>query len=211
MTLIDLSHSIASGMPEYPGTEPSVIEKAASITEHGYAEKRITIHSHTATHVDAPAHVIAGGRSLDQFGLNVFSGPGCLIDITPGFKLVELTDLLIFEPSIAKSEFVLLHTGWSRYWGRPEYFMDYPVLSAAAVAWLSAFPLKGIGVDMASVDPVADRSLANHRALLARNILIIENLTNLAALPKDGFIFNCLPIKIADADGAPVRAAAFLP
>ena len=70
--------------------------------------------------------------------------------------------------------------------------------------------IKGIGLDTIGLDPIADEALTLHRKLLADDrMVIIENLTNLEQV-GDGVVFFCaLPLKQADADGAPVRAAAF--
>ena len=211
VTIIDLSQAIAMGMPVYPGTEPVFVDKVATLVGQGYAEKRITFNSHTGTHIDAPSHIIAGGMNLASFSLAFFTGPACVVDIDSQHSgCVELAELLRAEQRIAGSEFVLLRSGWSRFWGTADYFDNYPVLSSEAAKWLSLFPLKGVGIDMISVDAVADTNYSNHRTLLARNILLIENLTNLATLPSANFTFSCLPLKIADADGAPVRAVALL-
>jgi len=66
--------------------------------------------------------------------------------------------------------------------------------------------LKGVGVDAISVDPVGSSTFVIHKIFLQKNILIIENLTNLERLPQT-CLFTCLPLKIKDADGSPVRAA----
>ena len=105
---------------------------------------------------------------------------------------------------------MLLHSGWERYWGEAEYFGAYPVLSPDAARWLSGFKLKGVGVDMVSLDEVDSTALVVHRALLAKNMILVENLANLGALVGKEFIFSCLPLKIAAADGSPVRAVAIL-
>ena len=46
--------------------------------------------------------------------------------------------------------------------------------------------------------------------ILEKEILIIENLTNLDKLLNREFEFNCIPLKIENADGSPVRAFARL-
>jgi arylformamidase len=66
MKVVDLSHLITVSMPVYPGTEPPRIEDACTIPEHGFAEKRLTMFSHTGTHIDAPGHILAGGARLDD-------------------------------------------------------------------------------------------------------------------------------------------------
>ena len=85
------------------------------------------------------------------------------------------------------------------------------MLSTETATWISGFRLKGLGVDMISIDREGTSDFPVHRILLAQNILIIENLTNLKGLPQVGFSFSCLPLKFENADGSPVRAIAIIP
>ena len=110
---------------------------------------------------------------------------------------------------IWQAEFILLQTGWSRHWGRKSYFSGYPVLSPEAAEWLSGFGFKGFGMDTMSVDPMDSERLPVHRAFLERETILIENLTNLAAVPCSPFLFSCFPLKLEEADGSPVRAVAY--
>ena len=112
--------------------------------------------------------------------------------------------------SLLAAGFALLHTGWARYWGTNDYFGRYPVLSPEAAGWLAGFGLKGYGVDAISADEIDSAALPVHRALLGRGMLIIENLDRLDPLLEREFTFSCLPLKIADADGSPIRAVAIL-
>jgi len=90
------------------------------------------------------------------------------------------------------------------------YFSGYPVLSENAVRWLQRFSLKGVGSDTISADKAETTAFPIHKNLLSRNCIIVENLTNLDALPEDGFVFSCLPLKTVNADGSPVRAVAMI-
>ena len=64
------------------------------------------------------------------------------------------------------------------------------------------------GVDFLVADDVLDPRRPAHVTLLHNDVLIVENLTNLAALPADGFTFHAVPAKIARAAAFPVRAYA---
>ena len=209
MQIVDLTQTISPQMPVYPGTEPPVFSLGCSLEVDGFREKKLTFFSHTGTHLDAPAHLLADGKTLDQFAAAQFIGPACCLDFS-AFKgeQIEVADLEPHGAQLAKVEFCLLHTGWSRYWGDPRYFLDFPVLSLAAAQWLCRFELKGIGFDAISADPVASLDLPIHQQLLGKNLVLIENLTNLESLTKQQFLFSCLPLKLADADGSPVRAVA---
>ncbi len=209
MTVIDLSHTISPEMPVYPGTEPPVFDIPVSIEKDGFLEKKITLFSHTGTHVDAPAHMCEGALTLDKMNVDNFVGEGFIIDVY-GLQntTIEKRALLPFKDKLQNTDFVLFYSGWSENWGSEKYFTEYPVLSEEAAEWICEFNLKGIGIDMISVDPVDSPNMQVHQALFKHNLIIIENLTNLAAIIKNEFTFLCLPIRIDEADGAPTRAIA---
>lgn len=212
MIIADLTHSLYPDMPVYPGTEPPLFTPVFLIENVGFRELKITMFSHTGTHIDAPAHILTSAKSLDQLPIDRFYGnalvlkPACL-----PHRLIDIGDLLPFEPAIEKSDFILFHTGWSRFWGTQAYFSGYPVLSEDAATWLCGFGLKGVGMDTISADTADSHDFPIHNILLKRELIIIENLTHLDRLPVSGFIFSCFPLKIETADGSPVRAVAILP
>jgi len=74
MKIIDLTHSISPNMPVYPGTEPPVFITGCSIDDISFLEKKITLYSHTGTHMDAPAHLIKGSKTLDLLPIEHFYG-----------------------------------------------------------------------------------------------------------------------------------------
>ncbi len=209
LTVTDLSHTISPTMPYFPGTEPPVFFKPFTLASHGFAEQRITMLTHSGTHMDAPAHLLEAGPTLEQLGLPHFIGVAATLDLSalPG-QPIAVNDLLPFRKLLNGKDFVLLHTGWSEHWGHARYFSSYPVLSEEAAQWLSGFDFKGIGVDTISFDVHDSSALPIHHIFLDRNIVLIENLVNLQNIPAAEFLFCCLPLKIAETDGAPVRAIA---
>ena len=209
VTIIDLTHPISEGMPVYPGTLPPTIKQANTVANDGYAEKLVSIYTHTGTHIDAPAHMLANGKTLDQLGAAHFVGTAFVIDVA-GLTVIERTFLESKEISIAACDFVLFHTGWAKHWGHPEYFDGFPILSLDAALWLAGRNLKGIGFDAISADPVGATDFPIHMVLFRAGMISIENLTGLDALFEKHFLFSCLPLKLEDADGSPVRAVAIL-
>lgn len=211
MEVVDLSHFISESMPVYPGSGPPGIVDACTIAKNGFAEKLLSLYSHTGTHIDAPGHILAGAATLDKLAVGHFYGPGWVLDISHvRGRHIGIADLQKEETRIAAVDFVLFHSGWAKYWGDAGYFAAYPVLSAAAAHWLAGFDLKGVGVDMISVDPMDSATLIIHKTLFEKNMVIVENLTNLEALIGKEFMFSCLPLKIAGGDGSPVRAVAII-
>ncbi len=81
MQIYDLSHPIEQNMPYFPLSEPPVIEQNATIEKNGYAEKIITFHTHTGTHIDAPGHIIPNGKNLRDFQVSKFGCNCSVVDI----------------------------------------------------------------------------------------------------------------------------------
>jgi len=209
MNVVDLSHVLAESMPVYPGTKPPRIVDSCTIRRHGFAEKLVSLYSHTGTHIDAPGHILGGAAGLDDFAAGYFLGPGRVLDVSAVQGApIEIAHIEEHEAELRNVEYALLHSGWARYWGDAQYFASYPVLSAAAAEWLAEFNFKGIGVDTISVDAPRSTAMTIHKIFFEKNMVIVENLTGLEALIGKEFIFSCLPLKWAAGDGSPVRAVA---
>jgi len=211
MLVVDLSHTIQPDMPCYPGTPAPVFLPLCSIEKDGFAEQLLTMSSHTGTHVDLPSHILQSGPSLDVFSIEQFAGKGAVIDVrdAPG----GIIGIEMLQPALAlirECEFLLLCTEWSSYWGTPQYYEGYPVLSHDAALWLAGCNLKGLGVDTMSVDTPDALDFPLHRTLLQSGILIIENLAELLSLLHQNFTFCCFPLKFANAEASPVRAVALV-
>lgn len=209
MKIIDLTHRIEEEMPVFPGTEKPVLQKANTIEKDGFAEVKITMYSHTGTHMDAPAHMLDQGTTLDQFPIEKFMGKGIILDFSNvNVKHIDVNALKVHEEEIKEVEFLILKTGWSKYWGTEVYYKGFPALNDEAVLWLTQFQLKGIGIDAISIDDMDSITFAVHKKLMEKDILIIENMTNLDAVGEEPFILSVLPLKTKDADGSPIRAVA---
>lgn len=209
MKIIDLTHEICSDMPVFPGTEPPIIKRANTFEKDGFREAKITMYSHTGTHIDAPAHMLDNGEYLDDLGIDHFIGNAIVLDYSNlETHLIDVQKLMPYEDKIKKVEFIIIKTGWSKYWGEKRYFEDFPALTEEAANWLAKFSLKGIGIDAISIDSINSKSFSVHKILLSKKILIIENLTNLDSINDEFFVLSILPLKNMDADGSPVRAIA---
>jgi kynurenine formamidase len=210
-TIIDLSHSINSNISVYPGTEQPQIKQLSTVQHEGFAEMSLVLNSHHATHVDAPYHMIEGGKTLDQFTADKFTGTAFVIDCRVlDQKEISIELLQAHTTELQQVDFVLFCTGWSKKWNTALYLSDYPVLSTAAATWLSQLPIKGVGFDAISPDEIDSLHYPNHKILLGKELIIIENLTNLDLLTGEIFELVCLPLKIEQADAAPARAVAIL-
>lgn len=211
MNVIDLSHPLQNNMPVFPGTQPVRVFTETDMATHGFVERRMHISTHTGTHVDAPAHLLDTGKTLSDLSLKHFVGKGRVVDYREiGTPIISRTLLEMSFSRPPALDFLLFLTGWSSKWGKGEYFENYPVFTKDAAAWLVANVRKGVGVDTPSVDRIDDNALPVHHALLANDLVIVENLCGLDQLLNQSFIFTCLPLAIDQGDGSPVRAAALI-
>ena len=213
MKIIDLTHTMSAEMPVYPGTEKPRFDPANTYERDGFKETRLSMFSHTGTHMDPPAHLFPGRTTLEQFPAEQFVGKAVVIDCTElgAGGRITMEHINRKRELADRAEFILFHTGWDRYWGKEEYFGDYPYIDDEVADYLTGMKKKGVGLDVIGLDPIADESLTLHRKLLWENeIVIIENLANLGTAGEGLFTFCALPLKYEDADGSPVRAIAML-
>src|SRR5690554_3717403 len=166
MKLCDLSHQLNNDTPVFSGMKKPAFKPAATLEKEGYRETHLSFDSHTGTHIDAPAHMLKNGKTLDQFPVDRFAGKALIISVPENTKRIEKDFLVQFGGKLTKAEFVLFKTGWSNFWGTQRYFEDFPTLSADAVEWLLTFSLKGIGFDVISADPMDSTTYPNHFSIL---------------------------------------------
>lgn len=216
MQYIDLSITIQSNMPYYPGDPAPSVAPALTIAEDGCHVMHLNIGSHTGTHVDAPSHFIPGGKTIDTIPLDRFIGRGLIISLPNlnEYHSISLADISPYADKLADADIVLFHTGWMDKAGT-DAFYKHPVISKEVAKLLAASQIKAVGVDMLNVDKTclgeelyAEGSMAAHEILLGNDILIIENLTNLSAVDFDNPTILFFPLAICGGDGSPVRAIA---
>jgi cyclase len=197
---------------------------------------RITLTTHTGSHVDAPSHygsatTYGSGvpRHIDELPLAWFYRPGVVLDLTDigtgvaGAAHIERElDRIGHTPS--PGDIVLLHTGADQRAGTPEYFTDFTGLDAPAVHLLLDLGVRVIGTDAFSLDApfghiiaryreTGDRSVLwpAHFAGRAREYCQLERLANLAELPSPhGFLVACFPVRITGAGAGWTRAVALV-
>ena len=215
----DLSQTLATGMPVYPGTDPVGVEPAATRDGDGYRTTRLDLDSHAGTHVDAPAHLV-DGPALGEFPLDRFAFDAALVDARDAGAR-EAIGVDRFRAGLAGDpeavDIAVLATGWDSHWGTERYF-DHPYLTAAAAEWLADRGLD-LAVDTVNPDPTpTDDAVAAdsddldepdgypaHEALFERDRLIVENLRGLGRLPPR-FELRAYPLRFDGADASPVRA-----
>jgi len=201
MNYIDLTHTITNNMPSHPLDVSVQLHSTATYHEHGVANESLCGGVHMGTHIDAPGHFVDNGKKITDFSIHTFIGQALCID---AHNQKIITKELLHNIPLQKDMIILFYTGWDTQLHEPHYFYDHPILDIACAQHLIDAGIKMIGVDFPSVD---NAPYAIHKLFLGNDILIIENLTNLASLVNEQFKLIALPLKI-DAHGAPARVIA---
>lgn len=213
--VVDLSHPIDEATPVYPGDPVVRVSPATTLAADGYNVLHLAMGSQTGTHVDAPYHFLDDGPRIDQLPLDLFLGPVVVADVRgkPAHARIEEADLAPVADRLGPGRILVLRTGWDEHWGRDAYF-DHPYLSGRAAAGIVAAGVRTVGIDALSLDQTVPGGepadgYAAHLAVLGAGGVIVENLRDLGAIAFPEPVLSVLPLRLAGADGAPVRAVAF--
>ncbi|MEV8514085.1 cyclase family protein [Dactylosporangium sp. NPDC051484] len=167
----------------------------------------LTLVGNTGTYLDAPYHYYEDRADLARLPLERLVGVPIAVVRASGRDAVTALDL--GDPQRLWGRAVLVHTGWARHWGTPRYLnLDCPHLSAGAVDALVDANAALVGIDSVRIDDPDDPARTAHARLLGADIPIIENLTNLDAVPDAGSRLTALPAPVRAMGSFPVRAVA---
>ncbi len=201
---IDISLTIYSGMPYWPDNPPVNVEPSQCLAHGDVCNvSKMTIGTHTGTHVDGINHFIKGGMGIDQMPLDATIGKARVIEIkdSQSIKVAEI------EPfNIQAGERILFKTQNSIRALKSEQFIENFVhISTEAAKYLAAKKVRTVGVDYLSVGGYQGNVVEVHQALLGSGIWAIEGL-NLSQVEPREYELICLPIKLKDGDGGLARA-----
>ena len=196
----DLTRTISQDMQVYEGDPQPKFDPHATIKDDKVNVTRITLGSHTGTHVDAPWHFLQEGNSIDMEPLDKFIGEAAIIDAS-GKNNVTAENFSGYD--IRSNDIVLIYTGTS------DRRTDFAYLDVSAAEWMVEHGVKSVGIDTASVEKYGIKDAPVHKMLLASNIGIIENLANLEQFAGSRMFFVCLPLPLKGIDGSPARAVLF--
>ncbi|XP_059148588.1 isatin hydrolase-like [Physella acuta] len=236
--VIDLSHAhkpntfMVPGMPKYKWNQ---ISKRDDTKKNNYYETgSYSTGEHGGTHLDAPAHFVKGGLTLEFLPIENTIAEGVMIDCSeearqnPRYQVtVEKIESWESEHGpIPQQAAVIFNFGWFKFFDDPVKFVGtsaaitdnfvFPTISEEAGEFLlRQRDIKIIGADVMSPDPFTIKGvqvdgMPIHQRYLARNRVIVENLNATDQLPPRGFRFYASPVKFHQSTGAQVRAFAVI-
>ncbi len=199
--LYDISIELRPGLPVWPGDPGFKRALYASFEKAGYDVSMITMGSHTGSHVDAPAHFIEGGATVDMLPLDILVGKAAVLELGVE-KEITRSDLetLDFGGNIR----VLFKTRNSSLWELGEFTPDFVSFAPGAAQYLVDKGIKLVGIDYLSVGGFYEGGEYVHRIFLGNGVVVVESV-NLSDVPPGIYELMCLPLRIIGGEGAPAR------
>ncbi|MQC26068.1 MAG: cyclase family protein [Chloroflexi bacterium] len=206
MHTYDVTLTISPEMPVWPG-DPSVdIHRVAKIEDGQHANvSHIQMGVHTGTHVDAPYHFLKNGETVENLPLKILVGRAYVVHLPDSVDLIT-ADTMANADIPPRTRRVLFRTRNSKQWakGYGSFIEDFVSINEDAAELLAQRGVKLVGVDYLSVAPFGN-SVPTHKILLEAGVVVVEGL-NLGEVSQGRYNFFCLPLKLANSDGAPARA-----
>ncbi len=201
--LIDISPVISSATAVWPGDVPFSRAVALDMQKgDNLTLSAITTTLHIGAHADAPSHYARHGEAIGERDLELYYGPCEVIRVAVG-RGERITPAHLRGARLATPR-VLLHTGT---FPDPNHFnTDFASLSPELVDELAERGVRLIGIDTPSVDLFADRDLLAHNAVQRHGMAVLETIV-LDHVAPGAYTLIALPLKLADGDASPVRAA----
>jgi len=220
--VVDLSHPIRAGLVTYPGLPAPTItphltredSRARYAPGTEFAMDIITMIGNTGTYLDSPFHRYAGGADLAGLALETLVGLRAevfhLEDAWSG-ESRGIRPAMLADRDV-RGAAVLLHTGWDRWFGRPEYGKGAPFLTGEGAQWLIDAGAVLVGIDSVNIDDTeSGGERPAHSLLLGAGVHVVEHLAHLGSLPPQGARFTAAPPAVEGFGTFPVRAFAEIP
>lgn len=201
--LVDVSVLLAPGLATYPGNPGFELTPVKRIAAGDSSNtSRLVMGTHTGTHVDAPLHFFDGRPGADALALELLIGRARVIDLP---HRGGITEKHLAGAGLREDLRVLLRTPNSALWNSSDGFhSDYTYITEGGAKFLVDQGVKVVGVDYLSVEEFKKAGAPAHRALLGAGVIVIEGL-NLSDVDAGQYEMYCLPLRLANGDGAPAR------
>ncbi|WP_019392851.1 arylformamidase [Priestia filamentosa] len=198
---IDVSQRLDNNIAVWPGDTPFSYEVDVSKEESGSVNiGKLTLSTHTGTHIDAPFHFDNEGKKVIDLDINLYIGSAVVVHL-PNRQLIQKEELE--KLNLDNVTRLLIRTdAWQN---RTVYPEEIPTLESEAIEYLASIGVLLIGFDLPSVDYMESKTLPNHHKLASSGIHILEGLV-LDDIPYGHYQLIALPLPLVEGDGSPVRA-----
>lgn len=204
MKVIDLTHPITNDIPVYFPWHPATkLEATANYREHRCLVTRLSLGTHSGTHIDAPSHVLEGHPTMDQYDPNLWYIDAQVLNFTPREALKPITADELKKKLTEQEVGVILKTGWDVHFGESDYYATYPPLANDGAEFLVEMKVPVIAAD-------TPFTLDVHYICLKKGIPLVTNINNTSKLKEGRVKLIAAPLLIQGGDGAPARVLAIV-
>jgi len=217
--IVDLTLPIHEGMTTYPSPwhPPTEISILGRHHIEGRMTRKLTIGTHSGTHVDSPLHFIPGATPIDEVPLETLVGRAKLIDMShkKARGVITRADLEGCGVQPQKGDRIVVRTDWSDHIYERDFYQAYPSFSKDALEWLIEKGIIFLAMDTPSPDGPQDKLVPGeispmHYLLMSNGVVVCEYLTDLKKITQPEFTIFALPLRIQGSDGAAARVVAIL-
>lgn len=205
MQIYDITLTISTDLPVWPGDPKIILERIAEIGQDSSANvTRLEMSAHSGTHVDAPLHFISEGVSVEYISLKILTGRAYLLYLP---DVDTITAAILQKANIPpRTRRIIFKTRNSDYWTKKVtgFQTNFVGISEDGARYLVQRGVKLVGIDYLSVAPFSNGD-PTHLVLLESGVVLLEGL-DLSKVSQGHYTLYCLPLKLAGADGAPARA-----
>jgi arylformamidase len=189
----------------WPGDTPINLARNKEMQQGElYTLSELTSTVHVGSHLDAPMHFVRDGHGVDQIDLGKLIGPCMVVDL-PDVDSIDAhsLDRANIPANVTR---LLCRTRNSDYWARGDntFHTDFVAIDPSGAEWIVQHGIQLVGVDYLSVGAYYN-GIPTHEILLNNGVVPVEGL-DLSRIEPGEYQLICLPLKLKDCDGAPVRA-----
>ncbi|MEZ5003157.1 MAG: cyclase family protein [Chitinophagales bacterium] len=202
--IFDITVPLKQGIPIWPNSPGFSRTWIQNIHKVGDASvSQLSIESHTATHIDAPAHFVKNGTTIESIPLETLVGDAVVIEIK-GVKRITSEHLMAANIPLTTQR-LLIKTDNDRYWNNEvhPFKQDFAALTKDAAHWLVNQKILLVGIDYLSIQIFTDQP-DTHLILLNNNVIILETI-NLSKIVPGKYELYCMPLLVVGAEAAPAR------
>lgn len=200
--LWDISPPLFNGSPVFPGDTPYRQRWAATIGPGCPVNvSEITLSPHAGAHADGPLHYADGAAPIGAVPLDAFLGTCRVVHCLGVGPLVLPEHLARVEAGLPARVLVRTHVRAPV----DRWVDDFTAFAPETLEWLAQRGVRLVGIDTASVDPAASKTLDAHQVLLRHDLRVLENLV-LDEVAEGDYELIALPLRLVEADASPVRA-----
>ncbi len=225
--VVDLTPVLGPDFVPWPGSAGFELDVVSEVEPDGVFERVISLPEHIGAHIDAPAHFVASGATVDEIPPERLVVEAHVVDVRvdaeqdPDYTL-EAPTIDAYEAAngpIQPGSAVLMRTGWDERLGDRERYYGgsaaedhhFPGFGRSAAEALLERGVVGLGTDSASIDSGNSSGFPVHTLTMAAGLWHAEVLSNLGALPARGATLFVGVLPLEGGSGAPARVLAVLP